>query len=63
MIDNTFKVPAKKMNDKYRDPRRELERMDFELMPKGQMSVANLDPKGFQKERPYEMIDKVDGVN
>jgi hypothetical protein len=62
MIDNTFKVPAKKMNDKYRDPRRELERMDYEGMPKGQSSIANLDPMGFQKEVYYEM-DKQDGVN
>jgi len=50
------------MDDNYRDPRRELERKDFELMPKGKSSIANLDQFGFQKEVKYEN-DKKDGVN
>ena len=45
---------AHKFDDNYKDPRRELERKDFELMPKGKSSPANLDPFGFQKEVVYE---------
>lgn len=51
-----------RMDDNYRDPRRELERRDYELMPKGKSSVANLDESGFQKEVRYEESKK-DGAN
>ena len=42
------------MDDNYRDPRREKERMDFILMPRGKTSVANLDPYGFQEIVRYQ---------
>ena len=62
MQNNAFKVPTTKLDEKYRDPRRELERKDYELMPKGKSSIANLDPFGFQKEVRYEESKK-DGAN
>lgn len=62
MQNNAFKVPTPKLDEKYRDPRRELERKDYELMPKGKKSIANLDPFGFQNEVYYEE-DKTDGAN
>lgn len=62
MQNNAFKVPTPKLDEKYRDPRRELERMDFELMPNGQSSVANLNPVQFYKAVKYEE-DKTNGAN
>lgn len=59
---NTFKTVPRKLNEEYRDPRRELERLDFEGMPKGKSSIANLDEWGFQKEVRYEESKK-DGAN
>ena len=62
MEDNSFKKMPRKLDEEYRDPRRELERLDFEGMPKGKSSIANLDPFGFQKEVRYEESKK-DGAN
>ena len=62
MQNNAFKVPTPRLDDSYRDPRREKELKDFDLMPKGKSSIANLDPMGFYKEVKYEN-DKTNGAN
>ena len=53
---------ARKWDESFMDPRRRLERKDFELMPKGQSSIANLDQSGFCMEVKYEQ-EKKDGAN
>lgn len=62
MIDNLFKDPSRRRDDSFRDPRREKERKDFELMPKGKTSIANLDPNPFYQAVRYQH-DKTDGAN
>jgi len=58
MQNNAFKVPTPRLDDNYRDPRREKERKDYNLMPKGQSSIANLDPQQF-----YQTVDESDKTN
>jgi len=62
MEDNAIKVRYIRRDDFYIDPRRQKEYADFSLMPSGVNSIANLDPKGFQKTVYYES-DKKDGAN